>query len=145
MSVSRTVVVCSLLLLAFTTSAAKEKQAANKAPSGSATVASGKQTYVEYCASCHGADARGTGPAASSLKTPPPDLTTLAKRRNGKFPDEYVSGIVRFGRPLAAHGSVEMPVWGPIFVLRDSGSEVAVRRRIRNLCNYLTTLQEKES
>jgi hypothetical protein len=38
-----------------------------------------------------------------------------------------------------------MPVWGPVFGLRDNGNEVAVRRRIKNLCNYLASLQEKES
>jgi mono/diheme cytochrome c family protein len=141
---NQTVVFSALLLVVFTASA-KDKPATNKAPTETAAVASGKQTYVEYCAVCHGADGRGMGPAASALKTPPADLTTLARRHNGKFPDEYVAGIVRFGQPIVAHGSAEMPVWGPIFGLRDKGNEVAVRRRIKNLCDYLTTLQEKES
>ena len=35
---------------------------------------------MHYCASCHGLDARGNGPAAFVLKTTPPDLTALAKR-----------------------------------------------------------------
>ncbi|HYL64261.1 MAG TPA: cytochrome c [Candidatus Methylomirabilis sp.] len=103
---------------------------------------SGQQTYRQYCASCHGANAKGAGPAASALKTPPPDLTTLAKRHDGKFPYEYVAGVVRFGKPLSAHGSPDMPVWGPIFSLTDF-HEVVVRQRIKNLCEFLASLQEK--
>jgi AhpD family alkylhydroperoxidase len=139
------VVVLSALLVAVLVASTKDRPAANKAPTETAAVASGKQTYVEYCAVCHGADGRGMGPGASALKTPPADLTTLARTHNGKFPDEYVAGIVRFGKPIAAHGSADMPVWGPIFSVRDNGNEVAVRRRIKNLCGYLATLQEKES
>ena len=108
-------------------------------------VESGKQTYREYCASCHGANAKGMGPAASELKTAPSDLTTLAKRHAGKFPEDYVAGVVRLGKPVEAHGSSDMPVWGPVFLVRDQFNEAAVRRRIKNLCAYLATLQEKES
>ena len=85
------------------------------------------------------------GPAASALKTPPPGLTTLANGHADKFPEEYVAQIVRFGKPIQAHGAADMPVWGPIFGARDKFNEVAVRQRIKNLCEYLKTLQEKES
>jgi mono/diheme cytochrome c family protein len=141
---NHTVVLNALLLIVFAASA-KDKLAENKVPVETAAVASGKQTYLEYCAACHGVDGRGMGPAASALKTPPADLTTLAKRHDGKFPDDYVATIVRFGNPIPAHGSSDMPVWGPVFGLRDNGSELAVRRRIKDLCAYLATLQEKES
>ena len=107
--------------------------------------ASGKQTYREYCASCHGEDGKGMGPAASALRMPPSDLTTLAKRHAGKFPEDYVAEIVRLGKPIQAHGSSDMPVWGPIFSARDNFNELAVRQRIKNLCAYLATLQEIES
>ena len=118
---------------------------ANKMQTQMPDVASGKQTYREYCASCHGEDGKGMGPAASALKTPPSDLTALAKRHAGKFPEEYVTEILRFGIPIQAHGSSDMPVWGPIFGVRDKFNEVAVRQRIKNLCAYLATLQEQES
>jgi mono/diheme cytochrome c family protein len=108
-------------------------------------VASGKQAYREYCASGHGEGGRGMGPAASALKTPPSDLTTLAKRHADKFPEDYVAETVRLGKPIQAHGSSDMPVWGPIFNARDKFDEVAVRQRIKNLCAYLANLQEKES
>lgn len=75
----------------------------------------GKQMYKEYCAACHGADGKGRGPVASSLRKQPPNLTTLAERYGGNFPEEYVTAVLRFGPGLSAHGSSEMPVWGPIF------------------------------
>lgn len=122
-------IVCGSLLLAACIVAAQDKGV------------SGRQTYQQYCASCHGENAKGGGPAAAALKTPPPDLTTLAKQNGGKFPYEYVGGVVRFGKPISAHGSSDMPVWGPIFNFVDY-NEVAIRKRIKNLCDYLASLQQ---
>jgi mono/diheme cytochrome c family protein len=42
--------------------------------------ASGQEMYIAYCASCHGRDAKGNGPAAPALKIPATDLTTLTIR-----------------------------------------------------------------
>jgi len=108
-------------------------------------LAAGKRTYTQYCASCHGTDARGAGPAAVVLKTAPPDLTTLAKRHGGKFPHDYVFDVLRFGTRFNSHGSSEMPIWGPIFGSLDNYNEVAVRKRIKDLSDYLASLQQKES
>lgn len=108
-------------------------------------VAAGKRLYLQHCAACHGLDGRGAGPVVSALKAPPPDLTTLAQRHDGKFPDEYVSGIIRFGQPIAAHGASDMPVWGPVFAVLEHGNEMSVRKRIRNLVDYLASIQQKES
>jgi len=41
---------------------------------GSASIAQGAVLYPAHCASCHGAQGRGDGPAASSLPVPPADL-----------------------------------------------------------------------
>jgi len=138
-------ILSSGLLLVFFAAGGQGIPPADKVQPEMPDVASGKQTYLEYCASCHGEDAKGMGPAASALKTPPSDLTTLANRHGGKFPEDYVAEIVRLGKPIPAHGSSDMPVWGPIFSARDKFNEVAVRRRIKNLCAYLANLQEKES
>lgn len=139
------IVVLGGVLLAIFAASAQENPSVDKTQTPTSSVAAGKQTYLEYCAVCHGADGRGTGPAGSALRTPPADLTTLAKRHGGKFPEEYVANVLRFGKPFVSHGSADMPIWGPIFAQRDNGSAEAVRRRIKSLCDYLATLQEKES
>jgi mono/diheme cytochrome c family protein len=106
-------------------------------------VPSGKTMYTEYCASCHGVDGKGLGPFTRMLKVPPPDLSTLAKRHGGKFPDEYVTNILTFGPDSGdLHGSSDMPVWGPVFEYLDKDNQQAVQQRIRNLCRYLESLQE---
>lgn len=134
-------ILLAALLLAVAADRAQDKPAPVEPPG----VASGKRLYLEHCASCHGIDGRGAGPVASVLKAPPPDLTTLAQRHDGKFPEEYVAGIIRFGQPIAAHGASDMPVWGPVFAVLEHGNELAVRKRIKNLVDYLATIQQKES
>ena len=130
------------LIVMVSVAGAQKKPTVDKVP---AMASSGKQTYLHYCASCHGVDARGNGPASDILKTPPPDLTTLAKRHEGKFPYEYVSDVLRFGTRILSHGSSDMPIWGPIFGSMDNYDEVAVRKRIKDLSDYLASLQQKES
>ena len=144
MGMPRTVLFGVLILVACA-AAAQNRPAVDRVAAPRTIAASGKQTYMQYCASCHGIDARGDGPAAFVLKTPPPDLTTLAKRHDGKFPYEYVSDVLRFGTRFVAHGSSDMPVWGPIFGSMDNYDLVAVRKRIKDLSNYLASLQQKES
>lgn len=104
---------------------------------------SGEQMFEQYCAACHGTDAKGDGPLAPLLKTAPPDLTMLAKRHLGKFPYDYVANILEFGPGVSAHGASDMPTWGPIFRYYDKQNERIVRQRIRNLCDYLASLQGK--
>jgi mono/diheme cytochrome c family protein len=139
------IVLFPVLILVVSAAGAQDKPPANKAPARRTIAASGKQTYMHYCASCHGVDARGNGPAAFVLKTTPPDLTTLAKRHGGKFPYKYVSDVLRFGTRILSHGSSDMPIWGPIFGSMDNYDEVAVRKRIKDLSDYLASLQQKES
>src|SRR5688572_24035792 len=76
----------------------------------------GRDSFELYCASCHGSGGRGDGPIARELRTRPADLTTLARRNDGAFPREAVRGyITGTGRAVAAHGTTEMPIWGPLF------------------------------
>jgi mono/diheme cytochrome c family protein len=105
--------------------------------------ASGKEMFVSYCASCHGKDGKGNGPAATALKQLPADLTTLAKRNGGKYPSDKVTTILRGQANLMAHGDQEMPVWGPVFWRMSGGHEEQVQMRIANLNHYLESLQEK--
>jgi mono/diheme cytochrome c family protein len=105
------VLICALLLLVSATPAQK-RPGMNPAPYSPSYMPSGQEMYGQFCAACHGADARGNGPTASSLKAPPPDLTKLSKRNNGKFPFDYVADILRFGPGVPAHGSYDMPTLG---------------------------------
>jgi mono/diheme cytochrome c family protein len=105
-------------------------------------IPSGKDMFKQYCAPCHGLNAKGHGPARSALKVPAADLTTLSKRHGGEFPYDYVSNVLRFGPGIAAHGSSDMPTWGSIFQYMDNYNRASVEKRIKNLCAYLAAIQE---
>ena len=103
----------------------------------------GVDTYNVYCAVCHGRDGKGHGPAVPALKTPVPDLTTMAKRNNGKFSGPDVEATVTGkGRMMPAHGSADMPIWGPVFgkMSPDEGMQML---RIANLVKYIESMQQK--
>jgi hypothetical protein len=67
----------------------------------------------------------------------PPDLSTLARRHGGKFPNDYVSKVIRNGVELPAHGPAEMPVWGADFEVAGQVDKDQVSLRIKALANYL--------
>ena len=121
--------------------AQEKEKTVKKAPIENVTLASAEETFKSYCAACHGKDAKGAGPATVDLKSTPPDLTTLAKRHDGKFPADYVSNVLRNGVKAPAHGSSDMPVWGPLFAAVDGHDEALVNMRISNLVHYLESLQ----
>jgi mono/diheme cytochrome c family protein len=136
----RHALVCSTLVLAISGADARGRAIGDKTLPSS-YVPSGEVMFKQYCATCHGADAMGNGPLAASLKTPPADLTTLAKRHGGRFPYDYVTNVLRFGPGPSVHGSSDMPAWGPIFRSFNKHDERAVQKRIKNLCDYLASLQ----
>jgi mono/diheme cytochrome c family protein len=105
--------------------------------------ASGAEMYTNYCAVCHGKDGKGNGPAAPALKIPPTDLTTLAQKNGGKYPGLHVSSVIRGEGDLPAHGSKDMPVWGPLFWRMSQGHDAEVQQRIANLNQYIESLQAK--
>jgi mono/diheme cytochrome c family protein len=147
--VRRTAVLLSALLLSSVTLAMGQetKTEIKKVPITRTSATSGAEMYREYCAVCHGTNAKGDGPAVPALKVPPTDLTTLAKRHDGKFPDTYVVTVLENGLENSkAHGSKDMPTWGPLFGSIGTGqaeSTPAGKLRITNLTNYLETLQSK--
>ena len=134
----------AMLVAALGNSRAQESKSTVKREAAPMTSpASGKEMFMSYCASCHGKDAKGDGPAANALKQLPADLTTLAKRNGGKYPSDKVTSILRGQAKLMAHGDQEMPVWGPVFWRMSQGREEQVQMRIANLNRYLESLQEK--
>src|SRR5277367_6830526 len=111
----RAMILSCVLLTLIVGLDAQDKPAATSPPPKS-----GAGTYKEYCAACHGRTGKGDGPAVSALKVRPPDLTNLARRHGGKFPNTYVAEVLRNGVVLDAHGTAEMPIWGPLFMSLDS-------------------------
>ncbi len=107
------------------------------------SASSGQQMFNEYCATCHGTDGKGKGPAASALKAAPADLTTMAIQNGGKFPDNKVYSAIRGDVELPAHGSKDMPVWGSVFHDMAHGNDAEVQLRISNLTHYIAGLQSK--
>jgi mono/diheme cytochrome c family protein len=104
---------------------------------------SGALLYKQYCAACHGNDLKGNGPAPYPFRGMPPDLTTLARRHGGKFPDAYVSDVLRNGVTMPTHGPAEMPIWGTDFRVSERLDETQVTLRITSLSNYIKSLQAK--
>jgi mono/diheme cytochrome c family protein len=122
---------------------AQEKPVVKTAPIKAVNPASGKEMFKQYCAPCHGQDGKGNGPAAPAMKTAPTDLTVLTKHHDGKYPGNYVAGVLKFGSGPASHGSAEMPVWGPLFQSLDKYHDTAVQQRVSNLVNYIESIQVK--
>ena len=114
-----------------------------KSPVNETSPSSGKEMYLQYCASCHGKDGKGDGPAVSALKVAPSNLTTLSARNNGAFPEVKVSRTIEGSDDLAAHGSRDMPTWGQVFHQMEGGGAATGKLRVANLTAYLKSLQGK--
>jgi mono/diheme cytochrome c family protein len=104
---------------------------------------SGAELYAKYCAACHGDDLKGNIPAPYPFTERSPDLTTLARRHGGTFPDDYIEDVLRHGVMIPAHGPPEMPNWGEDFRADERLNEAQVTQRITNLKNYIKSLQAK--
>ena len=103
---------------------------------------SGVDMFRAYCAACHGADGTGNGPAAAALKKEPTNLTQLSAKNGGKFPALRVVTFIQGDSNMpAAHGSRDMPMWGKVF--HSMGSGDAEKFRLRNLTDYIESLQKK--
>jgi mono/diheme cytochrome c family protein len=121
---------------------AAQQEPNKKAPATPASTPSGAELYTLHCAVCHGKDLKGVGPVPEPYRVPP-DLTTLARRHGGKFPDAYVADVLRNGVTLPAHGPAEMPSWGADFREMHGLDAAQVKLRIANLTNYLKSRQAK--
>ena len=103
----------------------------------------GPDVFAFYCAPCHGRDAKGGGPVAAALQTRPADLTTIARRNGGAFPKARIEAMVTHGTAgPEAHGTTEMPVWGPVFSSLDP-SQAHMKTRIANLVTYIESIQTR--
>ena len=92
MSSLRIVFACSVLILGCGAPQLREgREVAPKSPAppqaDPVLAELGEPTFLRHCTSCHGLDARGNGPVAHALRTPPADLRRIAERHGGVFPD----------------------------------------------------------
>lgn len=113
-------------------------------------VDAGQRVYETHCASCHGMAGRGDGPMKPFLTVAPSDLTSIAKRNGGTFPEQLVWEMIdgRSSISIGPHGSREMPIWGQEFRDEarrrgDTAPEWSVRNRIVALLGYLDRIQQK--
>jgi mono/diheme cytochrome c family protein len=106
---------------------------------------SGSATFNAYCAVCHGPAGKGDGPAAKALVKPPlvklpVDLTQLTKKNNGKFPAAAVKMHITGDTVVAAHGTRDMPMWGPVFKSTEGNT---AELRLKNVVDYIESIQAK--
>ena len=101
----------------------------------------GPDLYRSYCASCHGTEGKGDGPVAPALNSKMPDLTTIKQRNGGIFPAARVNKIISGDEIILAHGTREMPVWGPIFHRVEEDRDYG-EVRLQNLTDYLRSVQK---
>ena len=110
-------------------------------------IGNGEVLYAQLCATCHGVEAKGDGPAAPALAVPPPNLTLLAKMDGGEFPTEEVERSISGDGRILAHGGPGMPMWGPALEavrpdFKPARREWFANQRIKSLAAYLETIQE---
>src|ERR1039458_9510480 len=104
------ILLLSIVVLGATLAASNDGQTAvRKGPARRTSPSSGSEMYRAYCAACHGLGGKGDGPASSALKSAAADLTQLAKRNSGKFPELRVFGAINGDLRVPAHGSKDMP------------------------------------
>ena len=128
------------LLAAFATG----RPAAAEEPEKSLLAVSGERLYVQHCAVCHGKSGRGDGPFAGILRVAPTDLTTIAARNGGTFPDDQIARFVDGCFVPPAHGTRQMPVWGRWLgtpIAKGTEPDEVARGEILAILEYLKTLQ----
>lgn len=132
------------------------QQAAAASTSGAGLVSEGislelgRRDFVNYCAACHGVDAKGDGTLGEFLTLSVPDLTRLSKLNAGKFPTERVTDVIDGRVDVKVHGMRDMPVWGDWFNREAASTEagkqardLVVQDRIASLITYLESIQAK--
>lgn len=101
--------------------------------------------YADNCASCHGGDGRGGGPASSGLSPRPADLTVLARANGGQFPTARALSYI-YGDPEQGHLARVMPQFGgamadDLVPLEVDGVLTPTPRVLAGLLAYLESIQ----
>ncbi len=112
----------------------------------SVSVERGAQFFATNCAVCHGVDARGYEGSPRDWATPPPDLTLLARRNGGAFPEIETLATVYGPAYHNRRGSI-MPEFGeqdlgPMIVVEvEEGIGTPIPANLIALSGYLQSIQ----
>jgi mono/diheme cytochrome c family protein len=103
----------------------------------------GRAAYLKYCSACHGTNGQGDGVVSGAMRPKPTDLTQLKKMNGGKFPSMRVRDIIDGRKPIPAHGSSEMPVWGELFGEQKAAAQpnAHIRAQVQLITDYLASIQ----
>jgi mono/diheme cytochrome c family protein len=133
-------VLVALASLAVSAGLASAQPKVEKAPIKPTPASDARQMFDSYCAVCHGKTGVGNGPAASALAKAPADLTRIAARNGGTFPEVRVKRYIEGLDEVPAHGSRDMPMWGDLFrALSPDTAQI----RIQALSEYVKQMQVK--
>jgi hypothetical protein len=72
-----------------------------------------------------------------------PNLTTLTRRHEEKYPAGYVGVLVKFGRNPASRESEDLPVWGLRFKELDPVRDPTGQQHIDDVVAYIASIQAK--
>lgn len=104
----------------------------------------GPKMYAQYCASCHGAEGRGDGPAAPALSKPATDLTALSANNGGEFPLYKVHYALGGNAHFQYEKQTEtMPYWYGMFASKDGNGWAHLRAY--NLVSHIRKMQSPRS
>ena len=132
------------LLLAFVVVSMAQQPQLKTRPIPPTNPADGEEMYLAYCASCHGPGGKGDGPVATVFKHKIPDLTRIRQRNRGLFPFGKVEATIAGDPNAPAHGTADMPVWGPLLADVSHQDRAQVQMRLYNLVEYVKSLQVQE-
>lgn len=107
----------------------------------------GATLYTAYCASCHGKDLKGFGPAWRFTPAPPVDLTKCAAGH--ATPDArvmHIEATIHVAHLAASHPEpgrpvLDMPDWVTVFRSTSPGNDVGATLRVHNLATYIASRQ----
>ena len=101
-------------------------------------IGQGRAIYLTHCASCHGADVKGT---TTGTNGGIPDLTLIAARDGGFKPLHVATHVM--GRRDGMKNEKTMPCWGGAFKDRWPGGEGAAALQALKLTKYLAFVQQQ--
>lgn len=109
------------------------------------SAANGARFFASNCAGCHSADARGYGGPLQDVM-PAPDLTLLAQRNGGVFPEIETLSII-YGPAFHRERGTIMPEFGRddlgpmVIVEREEGIGTPIPADLIALSEFLMSIQ----